>query len=369
MPLFKSLSQTANVAERTKRILYTLQKSLDVHIKPYNKPLTRRGHAQLTKPPDQGLFLVTGGAGFVGSHLVDALMNQGTEVKVLDNLSNGSLGNIRKWLHHKHFQFIEGDLLNKKDVAESAKDCRVICHLAANPEVRLSSVAPDVHFKQNITATYNLLEAVRQSNAAELLLFTSSSTVYGDAEEIPTPETTPLEPISVYGASKLASEALISAYAHTYGFKARTYRLANVIGARSKHGIIYDFIHKLKENPHELEILGDGTQAKSYIHIDDCVKAMLIGQKAAEKAVEVFNLGSEDWVDVKTIATAVAEEMGLRNVVFHFTGGVDGGRGWKGDVKYMLLSTTKLKALGWKPKLNSTQAVRAAARSTINELG
>jgi UDP-glucose 4-epimerase len=313
-------------------------------------------------------ILVTGGAGFIGSHLIYRLMNAGAKVKVLDNLSNGSLENIGAWLNTPSFKFLNGDLLKKADAARAVKGCRTVFHLAANPEVWLSSVAPDVHFEQNVVATYTLLEAFRASTAAEYFVFTSSSTVYGDASEIPTPEDyTPLEPISVYGASKLASEALITAYAHTYGFKAVIYRLANIIGPRSSHGVIYDFIGKLKKNPRELEILGDGTQAKSYLHVDDCIDAMLFAHKKSGKTVEVLNVGSEDCVDVKSIAQIVVEEMRLKNVAYSFTEGVDGGRGWKGDVKYMLLAIEKLKSLGWKPKLNSTQAVRATAQSILKE--
>jgi len=322
------------------------------------------------KPLDGSVFLVTGGAGFIGSHLVDALMRRGAEVHVIDNLSNGSLENLEQWSDNPRLKFIRGDLLDQAEANVAVQACEAVFHLAANPEVRLSSVAPDVHFRQNVVATYNLLEAVRRSGRPRFLAFTSSSTVYGDASEIPTPEDyAPLEPISIYGASKLASEALISAYAHIYGFRALIYRLANIIGPRSRHGVIYDFSGKLKDNPRELEILGDGTQAKSYLYIDDCVEAILFSIMRAVHPVEVFNVGSEDWVDVKTIAKIVVETMGLEDVAFRFTGGVDGGRGWKGDVKYMLLAIDKLKSLGWKPRLNSTEAVRATAKTVLKGLG
>ena len=309
--------------------------------------------------------LVTGGAGFIGSHLVEALMRRGEEVHVLDNLSGGSLKNIQQWLTNPRLKFFNGDLLNKADVEKAVKGCHTVFHLAANPEVRLSSTAPDIHFRQNVEATFNLLEAVRRLGDTEAFVFTSTSTVYGDVAKIPTPEDAPLRPISVYGASKMASEALINAYACSYGFRGIIYRLANVIGSRSGHGVIYDFIQKLKANPCELEILGDGTQSKSYLYVDDCVEAMLLGFEDSSGRTEVFNLGSDDRTDVKTIAKTVVEEMGLRNVVFSFTGGVDGGRGWIGDVKYMLLDTHKMKALGWKPKFSSNQAVSASVRSIL----
>jgi len=320
------------------------------------------------KSPVRGSVLVTGGAGFIGSHLVDALMEREADVRVLDNLSSGSLENIRRWLERPGFRFVQGDLLNQADVTAAVEGSEVFFHLAANPEVRLSSVEPDVHFEQNVVATYNLLEALRRSGAVESMVFTSSSTVYGDAAEIPTPEDyAPLEPISVYGACKLASEALIVSYAHTYGFRAVIFRLANVIGSRSKHGVIYDFVRKLKANPRELEVLGDGSQAKSYLDVSDCVDAMLLGLERSTGRVGVFNLGSEDWIDVKSIANTVVEEMGLEDVAFRFTGGVDGGRGWKGDVKFMLLAIERLKSLDWGPRLNSAEAVRATARSILRE--
>ena len=314
------------------------------------------------------LVLVTGGAGFIGSHLVDALMMKGAAVRVIDNLSNGALENISRWLRRSSFEFIKGDLLNKDDLEKATEKCEVIFHLAANPEVRIGSSMPEIHFEQNVVATYRLLEALRRSESVESFVFTSSSTVYGDASEIPTPEDYgPLKPISIYGASKLASEALISSFAYTYGFKAVIYRLANIIGSRSRHGVIYDFIRKLRKNPEELEILGDGTQRKSYLYIDDCISAMLTALKKSRGKAEIFNVGSEDWVDVETIAEIVVEEMGLKDVSFRFTGGIDGGRGWKGDVKYMLLSIEKLKTLGWKPKLNSAEAVRKTAREILKK--
>jgi len=310
--------------------------------------------------------LVTGGAGFIGSHLVDALVSRGIEVRILDNLSSGRIENISHHLRGSKVRFFKGDLLNPEDIESVIKDCEVVFHLAANPDVRRGSDEPQTHFNQNIVATYNLLEALRKKGCADVLVFTSSSTVYGEAP-IPTPEDYGgLEPISVYGASKLACEAMISAYAHSYGFKAVIFRLANIIGSRMTHGVVIDFIRKLRQNPHELEILGDGTQRKSYLHVSDCINAMLLGMEHANNRVEVFNVGSEDQVDVLTIARIVVEEMGLNNVRFKLTGGVDGGRGWIGDVKNMLLDISKLKKLGWRPRYNSAEAVRRTVREVIN---
>ncbi|RLE49822.1 MAG: UDP-glucose 4-epimerase [Candidatus Methanomethylicota archaeon] len=314
-------------------------------------------------------YLVTGGAGFIGSHLVDALMERGDSVVVVDDLSSGSLNNISKWLNAKEFKFIKQDLSKNEIDPKIMNECDIVLHLAANPEVRISSVSPDVHFKQNVLATFNVLESLRKHGGIKKLLFTSSSTVYGEAEKIPTPEDySPMTPISVYGASKLACEALITAYANIYGFQAIIARLANVIGSRSRHGVIYDFIKKLRRDPKKLEILGDGTQSKSYFYITDCVEALLLLLEKASDRVSIYNVGSEDRVDAKTIAEVVVREMGLSDVKLHFTGGVHGGRGWAGDVKVMQLDISRIKRLGWRPKYTSYQAVELATRDLINEI-
>jgi len=314
--------------------------------------------------------LVTGGAGFIGSHLVDSLMESGNRVRVIDDLSAGSMENLERWLKDERFEFVRGDMRNPKVVNEAVKGVDVVFHLAANPEVRIGSQSPELLYETNVLITYNLLNAMRNAKA-EYLVFTSSSTVYGDASLIPTPENyAPLEPISVYGAAKLAAEALISGYAHTFGFKALIFRLANIIGERSSHGVIYDFINKLRKNPKELEILGDGRQRKSYLHVSDTVEGMLhIFEhfKNSGRIVDFYNLGNEDWITVREIAEIVSGEMGL-NPVFRFTGGVDGGRGWKGDVKFMRLSIERAKKTGWRPKLNSYEAVRRTVRELLKSL-
>ena len=313
------------------------------------------------------MVLVTGGAGFIGSHLVDRLMELGHTVRVLDDLSAGSLANIERWLENENFEFIKGDMRNPEIVREAVKDVEVVFHLAANPEVRIGSQSPELLYETNVLVTYNLLNSMRGSNV-EYLVFTSSSTVYGEAEVIPTPEDYgPLEPISVYGGAKLAAEALISGYAHTFGFRALIFRLANIIGERSNHGVIYDFINKLRRNPEELEILGDGRQRKSYLHVSDTVEGMLQileHFRQSGKTVDFYNLGNDDWITVREIAEIVSEEMGLKPR-FVFTGGVDGGRGWKGDVKFMRLAIEKAKKAGWRPKLNSYEAVRRTVRELL----
>ncbi len=311
--------------------------------------------------------LVTGGAGFIGSHLVDKLMELGWRVKVLDDLSAGKLDNIRRWLDSEHFEFIRGDMRNERIVEKAVDGVDAVFHLAANPEVRIGSQSPELLYETNVLITYNLLNAIR-SSSTKYIVFTSSSTIYGEADVIPTPEDyAPLEPISVYGGAKLAAEALISGYSHTFGFRALIFRLANIIGERSNHGVIYDFINKLRRNPEELEILGDGTQRKSYLHVSDTISGMLhIFNHFTEsgKTVDFYNLGNDDWITVREIAEIVSEEVRLKPR-FVFTGGIDGGRGWKGDVKLMRLSVEKAKKTGWKPKLNSYEAVRRTVKSLL----
>jgi len=303
-------------------------------------------------------ILVTGGAGFIGSHLVDKLVEKGKEVVILDNLSS-SVSFL-----NPDAEFIKVDLVDRPKLEDvfRKKNFSEVWHIAANPDVRMGSENPDEIYRNNILATYNLLEVMRKNNV-DKIIFTSTSTVYGEAEVIPTPEDYPTVPISIYGASKLACEALISSYCHTFDMKAWIYRFANVIGERSNHGVIYDFIMKLCRNPEELEILGNGEQNKSYIYISDCIEAMFFGLRADDR-VNIFNIGSEDQIKVKRIAEIVCEEMGL-NPKFRFTGG---DRGWKGDVPVMLLSIEKLKAMGWKPKYSSEQAVRMAVRDLLESM-
>jgi UDP-glucose 4-epimerase len=312
--------------------------------------------------------LVTGGAGFIGSHLVDDLMLRQINVVVLDNLSNGSLKNLERWNRNRNFTFLHKDLLNLEDAVNAAKGLETVFHLAANPEVRTGTTNPEAHFRQNIQATFNLLEAVRKAGSVNMLIFTSSSTVYGEPRGTPTPEDyAPLQPISVYGASKLSCEALVIAYAYTYGFKAVIYRLANITGPRSTHGVVYDFVQKLKKNSRELEVLGSGSQKKSYLLVDDCMEAMRVGLEKAEDQVEIYNIGSEDQIAVNTIANIVIEEMGLKDVRLRFTGGVDGGRGWIGDVKSMLLDISRLSSTGWNPKYSSEESVRLTVRKLLSK--
>jgi len=313
--------------------------------------------------------LVTGGAGFIGSHLSERLLELSHEVTILDNFSSGSMKNIPKTLaSNACVKLITGDCKNPHDVLHALHDIDVVFHFAANPEVRLSLADPATCFQENVYVTHILLEQLKQSSVSTIV-FASTSTVYGDARIVPTHENySPLEPISIYGASKLASEALITSYCHTFKRKAIILRLANIVGPRNRHGIIKDFVNKLIRNPRELEILGDGTQTKSYLHVNDCIGAVLLAMKKSQNQVETFNVGSEDRIDVKSVAKIVIEEMRLNKTKLTLTGGVEGGRGWVGDVKRMQLDITKLKSLGWKPTYKSAEAIRLAARAQLGAL-
>jgi len=309
-------------------------------------------------------ILVTGGAGFIGSHLVDRLLKDPTcRVTVYDNLSSGWREFVAHHLKNKNFRLVVGDLLDKSSLREAIKGHDFVFHLAANPDIRKGNIETDLDLKQNLIATYNLLEAMRVEGIKKIA-FSSTSAVFGEPEVVPTPETYgPCLPISLYGASKLACEGLISAYCHLFNMTAWIFRFANIVGGRATHGVIYDFIRKLRRNPRELEILGDGSQEKSYLDVKSCVDAMLFIISHASDQVNVFNIGNTDRITVRRIAEIVVEEFGLRDVKFKFTGG---RRGWKGDVPFMMLSLEKLEKLGWKPTISSEEAVRAAVRKLLN---
>jgi len=315
-------------------------------------------------------IIITGGAGFIGSHLADRLVAEGNEVVVIDDLSSGRLGFLEKCKGRKNFKFVKADLHKPEKYASELAGADVIYHLAANPDVRAAIANTRVEIDQGILSTYNLLEQARKRDVPSVV-FSSSSVVYGEPSVVPVPEDYgPLTPISLYGASKLAGEGLLSAYCGTFGLKGIAYRFANVVGDRSTHGVIHDFSLKLRKNPATLEVLGDGHQTKSYILVGECVDAILFGaSKRLPKIsaqVEVYNIANRDWVSVEEIARQVIAASGLKGTKIRFTGGK---RGWPGDVPKVMLDGAKLAKLGWKPKLNSLQTVKAAAKTIWEETG
>lgn len=311
---------------------------------------------------------VTGCAGFIGSHLVDELLARGIEVVGIDNFSSGSMSNLARAKESGSFELVEGDILSEEDLEEAFGDVDVVYHLAANPDVRAGIKDTQTHLNQNVLGTVSVLEMMRKKRI-RMISFTSTSTVYGEASTLPTPEEYgPLIPISLYGASKLSCEALISAYCHVFDMRALIFRFANVVGARSGHGVIHDFISKLRKDQTQLEILGvpPGT-TKSYTYVSDCVKAMLHVEATCREKVGIYNIGSRDLMDAKSIADIVCQEMGLKGVKYVWSGGVDGGRGWLGDVRKMHLSIEKIASEGWTPRMDSRESVRAAVRDLLNE--
>jgi len=311
--------------------------------------------------------LVTGGAGFIGSHLVDRLVKEGYRVRVVDNLSSGRLENIKHHIDAGTIEFILGDLKDPQTALKAVEGVNVVFHFAANPEVRVSTTNPEIHFNENVVATFTLLEAMRKKGVKELV-FASSSSIYGEPKEIPVGENAPMRPVSVYGASKAACENLIHAYSKLYGIKAVILRYANVIGPRLRHGVVWDFINKLLRNPTELEILGDGKQIRSYIYVDDAVEVTLLAWRKTTSYFEVYNVASEDWIMVDEVADEVIKTMGLNNVkktyrpVLH-------GVGWPGDVRKIALKIEKIKKLGLIPAMDSREAVKTTAKKLLEELG
>lgn len=312
-------------------------------------------------------IVVTGCAGFIGSHLTDALLEMGNHVVGVDNLSSGRRVFLEEAEGYPDFSFVQADLL-KDDLKPIFKGAETVFHIAANPDVRSGAKDTLSHFQQNIEVTYRVLEAMRELKIPNMV-FPSTSTVYGETTVMPTPEDYgPLVPISVYGATKLACEALICSYAHSFDMQAVIFRFANVVGSRSTHNVLHDFVAKLKIDNTRLEILGaDPGTVKSYVHVDDCVRGMVIGAEYARNKVEMFNLGSKDRLTVKEIADIVTGVMELRNVRYEWTGGVQGGRGWIGDVKSMLLSAERLRSYGWEPTMNSAQAIKKAVKEILAE--
>jgi len=299
--------------------------------------------------------LVTGGAGFIGSHIVDRLISEGKEVLVIDNLCVGK----REAINPKA-EFIKFDLCSDPNQLEGIlEEVDTIWHMAANPDVKLSAKMPKLIYDNNILATFNLLEAMRKSSPKKII-FASTSAIYGQASVVPTPETYFGKPVSVYGATKLSCEALISSYSSSFGMKSWIFRLSNIIGKRSNHGVIPDFISKLKKDSSQLDILGDGKQNKSYLHIDDCISGMFSGLKAKD-TVNIFNIGNTDCINVNEIAMIACNEMKIKSKL-NYTGGKVG---WIGDVPVMLLSIDKIKDLGWSPQHNSRQAVELTVKEIL----
>lgn len=298
--------------------------------------------------------LVTGCAGFIGSNLVDRLLLAGCEVIGIDNFSTGLREFLKSALKHEKFTLIEADLLKLDDIQAAFAGVEAVYHLAANADVRFGTNHPDKDLYQNAFATFNVLEAMRQ-HGVKKIAFASTGSIYGEAEVIPTPETAPF-PVqtSLYGASKLAAEGLIQAYAEGFGFQGYIFRFVSILGERYTHGHVFDFYKQLLKNPNELTVLGNGQQRKSYLYIQDCIDAIFYVMEHAKDKVNVFNLGTDEYCQVNDSIGWICDYLGM-NPQKQYTGG---DRGWIGDNPFIFLETKKVRSLGWKPKLSIQEGIK-----------
>jgi UDP-glucose 4-epimerase len=302
--------------------------------------------------------LVTGGAGFMGSHLVDRLLREGYEVTAVDNLTEGRLENLVHLKNDRRFRFVKADLKDGKAMDKLVSGNDAVFHMAAHANIRTSLVDHKADLENNLTGTINLLEGMVKHKVNDMV-FASSSAVYGEAALQPTPEDYMPVQTSLYGASKLACEAFAQGFTEFAPIRFWAFRFANVVGERCRRGVTWDFVRKLKRNPEELEILGDGKQSKEYLYVGDCVDGMMKGYRQAPGSVNAFNLGHVKQTTVDQVADLVISEMGLKSVRRKYTGGA---KGWIGDNPVVVLSIEKIGRLGWKPETSSEEAIRRNVR-------
>ncbi len=297
--------------------------------------------------------LVTGAAGFIGSNLVDRFLQDGHEVMGFDNLSTGQIEFLREANRSNRFCLIKGDVLDLSALTAAMRGTDLVFHLAANADVRFGTEHPRKDLEQNTIATFHVLEAMR-ANGIKRIAFSSTGSIYGEAQIIPTPEDAPF-PVqtSLYGASKLACEGLIQAYCEGYGFHGYIFRFVSILGERYSHGHVFDFYQKLRENPEELSILGNGHQRKSYLYVQDCIDAMLTVIEKVQEKVNIYNLGTEEYCEVNDSVDWICKHLGV-NPRRLYSGGK---RGWIGDNPFIFLDIAKVRALGWKPKLTIRQGI------------
>jgi UDP-glucose 4-epimerase len=296
---------------------------------------------------------VTGGAGFIGSTLVDRLLEDGHSVVAFDNFSTGQAPFLENASARPHFRLVRGDTLDRQALTEAMEAADVVFHLAANADVRFGTNHPRRDLEQNTIATFNVLEAMRE-NKVRRIAFASTGSIYGEATVIPTPESAPF-PVqtSLYGASKLAGEGLIQAYCEGFGFQTWIFRFVSILGERYTHGHVFDFYKSLRVDPTRLRILGNGLQRKSYLYVQDCLDAMLLAMARATEKVNIFNLGTDEFCFLNDSLGWITERLGV-SPVLEYTGG---DRGWIGDNPYIFLDTSRIRALGWTPRLSIREAV------------
>jgi UDP-glucose 4-epimerase len=296
---------------------------------------------------------VTGAAGFIGSNLVDRLLANGEVIIGYDNLSTGMPEFIAAASRHQNFSFVRGDLLDTRSLTEAMRGVNRVVHLAANADVRFGLAHPQKDLEHNTIATFNLLEAMRANSVSEIV-FSSTGSIYGEATVVPTPEDAPF-PVqtSLYGASKLACEGMIEAYAEGYGIKARIFRFVSILGQRYSHGHVFDFMMQLAKNQNRLHVLGDGKQRKSYLHVDDCIEGMLLALNASNEHIAIFNLGTDEVCQVLDSIDWIVGRLRLLPQL-SFSGG---RQGWIGDNPLIHLDTSRIRRLGWQPRYSIKEAV------------
>ncbi|MCS6866092.1 MAG: NAD-dependent epimerase/dehydratase family protein [Gemmataceae bacterium] len=298
-------------------------------------------------------YFVTGGAGFIGSNLVDRLLACGHEVTAYDNFSTGQRRFLETALQNPRFRLIEGDLLDLPALTKAIAGSEFVFHLAANADVRFGTHHPQRDLQQNTIATFHVLEAMR-THGIRRIGFSSTGSVYGEPDIFPTPETAPF-PIqtSLYAASKVAGEGLLTAYAHGFGFQVYIFRFVSILGERYTHGHVFDFYAKLRANPHTIEVLGNGRQRKSYLYVHDCIDAIFTVIEKATEPINIVNLGADEYCEVNDSLDWITQRLGLQPQRT-YTGGI---RGWVGDSPFIFLDTTKLKSYGWRQKVSIREAV------------
>lgn len=310
-------------------------------------------------------YFIVGGAGFIGSHVVRTLLREdGNKVLVYDNFSSGKMFHLETVKDNNNLEIIQADVKDLDLLKDSMEGVDVVYHFASNPDISKAVTQPDIDFWEGTYLTNNVLESMR-INDVKNLIYSSGSGVYGDAGFTETDEDySPMLPISTYGASKLSCEALISAYCFMFDMNAGVFRFANVVGPNQTHGVGYDFIRKLMENDKELVILGDGTQSKSYIYVDDIIAALRMIEQNYMRGFSYYNVATQDYITVKDIAEIVTENMDLKNVEYKFTGG---DRGWKGDVPIVRMNSDKIRRLGWKNKYTSRESICESVKSMYKD--
>ena len=301
---------------------------------------------------------VTGGSGFIGSNLVNRLLKEGYHVTVYDNFSTGQKDFLKQNADNPAMRVVVGDLLDKEKLTKEMNGHDIVFHLAANADVRRGIKDTSKDFEQNILCTYNVLEAVRKNNLKKIV-FTSSAVVYGEPDAFPTPENYPLIQTSMYGASKASCESMIQAYCEYYDITCWIFRFVSFIGESYTHGVIFDFVKKLRKNPKELEILGDGKQKKSYLDVQDGVEAIILAVSKAKDRKNIFNIGNLEYVGVIKVADIICDELKLKDVTYRYTGG---SRGWVGDSPFVHLDIRKIMNLGWNPKTSIEEGIRNTVR-------